>query len=127
MGTDSEETVDAIETDAAEPAGAVGQDARNLTLLMWVGTIFFGFVPGLILYLVKKDDPYIFEQAKEALNWSITAILGYFIGWILTFVLIGIFIFFAVAICNLVFCIKGAIACSNGKSYKPPYAVRLVK
>ena len=34
----------------------VTQDSKNTALLVWIGTIFFGFIPGLILFLVKKDD-----------------------------------------------------------------------
>lgn len=37
---------------------SVSQETKNIALLTWVGTIFFGFIPGLVLYLVKKDDLY---------------------------------------------------------------------
>ena len=106
---------------------AVSQDSRNIALLIWIGTIFFGFIPGLIVYLIKKDDPYVVDQSKEALNWSITAIIGYFAGVILTFILIGLLVMLAVGICHLVFCILGAIAGSNGKPFRVPYAIRLIK
>jgi len=33
----------------------------------------------------------------------------------------------AVGICHLVFCIMGAIATSNGKPFRVPFALRLVK
>ncbi|HZN26284.1 MAG TPA: DUF4870 domain-containing protein [Burkholderiales bacterium] len=106
---------------------AVGQDSRNIAVLIWIGTIFLGFIPGLIIYLVKKDDAYVQEQAKEALNWSITAIVGYIAGVILTFVLIGALVLLAVGICHLVFCIMGAIATSKGESFRVPFALRLIK
>jgi uncharacterized protein len=103
------------------------QDAKNLALLIWVGTIFFGFIPGLIMYLVKKDEPFISSHAKEALNWSITATIGYFLCFILTFILIGALMFPILGICHLVFCILGAIKASNGESYLCPFAIRLIK
>jgi len=106
---------------------AVKQDSKNLALLIWLLTIFFGFIPSLIFYLVKKDDSYVEAQAKEALNWSITAIFGCIAGSILSVILIGILILIAVAICNLVFCIMGAVAVSNGKDFRVPFAVRLLK
>lgn len=105
----------------------VTQDSKNTALLVWVGTIFFGFIPGLILFLVKKDDPYVLDQSKEALNWSITAAIGYFAGVILTFILIGVFVMMAVGICHLIFCIMGAIAASKGNNFRAPFALRLVK
>lgn len=111
----------------SEIFGVLTQDSKNIALITWIGTIFFGFIPGLIFYLIKKDDPYIQDQAKEALNWSITAIVGYFASLILTFILIGIVGFFIVGICHLVFCIMGAIGTSNGKAFRVPYAIRLIK
>jgi uncharacterized protein len=110
-----------------ETTSAVSQDAKNIALLTWIGTIFFGFIPGLIVYLVKKDDAYIQDQAKEALNWSITAMIGYAISFVLTFVLIGLLGFMALGLCQLVFCIMGAVATSNGKDFKVPFAIRLIK
>jgi uncharacterized protein len=106
---------------------AVSQETRNIALLVWIGTIFFGFIPGLIVYLIKKDDPYAVDQSKEALNWSITAIIGYCAGVILTFILIGVLVMLIVAICHLVFCVMGAIAGSSGKPFRVPFAIRLVK
>jgi len=103
------------------------QDSKNVALLTWIGTIFFGFIPSLIVYLVKKDDTYVQEQAKEALNWSITAFIGYIVGLILTVILIGVVVMMAVGICHLVFCIMGAVATSNGKPFRLPFAIRLIK
>ena len=112
---------------SSDTSGAVTQDSKNIALLIWIGTIFFGFIPGLIFYLTKKDDPYILDQSKEALNWSITAFIGYLAGTILTFVLIGILVLVAVSLCHLVFCIMGAVGASNGKNFRVPYAIRLIK
>lgn len=103
------------------------QESKNMTLLMWVGTLFFGFIPGLVLFLIKKEDSYIQEQSKEALNWSITSLIGYAIGFVLSFILIGILVFPIVGICHLIFCIMGAIATSKGKEFRVPFAIRLVK
>jgi hypothetical protein len=103
------------------------QDSRNVAVLVWVGTIFFWFIPALIVYLIKKDDAYVADQAKEALNWSITALIGYFAGVILTFILIGVLVFIVVGLAHLVFCIMGAVAASNGQQYRVPFAIRLIK
>lgn len=105
----------------------MSQDSKNMALLLWIGTIFFGFVPGLVLYLVKKDDAYVQDQSKESLNWSITVAIGFMIAFILSFVLIGIFLFPVIWLCNLVFCIMGAVATSKGNDFRVPFAIRLVK
>ncbi len=111
---------------SAAVGAAATQDQKNLAMLVWIGTIFFGFIPGLIVYLIK-DDPYVKGQAKEALNWSITAIFGYLIGWILTFVLVGLFVILAIGIMNLVLGIMGAVACSKGRAFRTPMTIRLIK
>jgi len=103
------------------------QDSKNMAVLSWIGTLFFGFIPSLILYLVKKDDPYVEDQAKESLNWSITAILAYLVATLLSYVVIGIFLMPVIGICHLVFCIMGAIATSKGNNFRVPFAVRLIK
>ena len=106
---------------------STSQDSKNLALLLWVGTFFFGFIPGLVLYLVKQDDKYVFTQAKESLNWCITAAIGYVVATILTIVWVGVLLFPVIGICHLVFCIMGGIATYEGKDFKLPFAVRLIK
>ncbi|MGZ8256843.1 MAG: DUF4870 domain-containing protein [Gallionella sp.] len=105
----------------------VTQDQKNMGLLIWILTLFFGFIPGLIFFLIKKDDAYIYDQAKEALNWSITVLIGYIAGLILSLILIGVLVLIAVGIAHLVFCILGAIATSSGKPFRVPFALRLIK
>lgn len=105
----------------------VSQDSKNLALIIWIGTLFFGFIPGLIVYLTKKDDAYAMDQAKEALNWSITAIIGYIAGTILSVILVGFLVIIAVGICQLAFCIMGTIAATSGKDFRVPFTLRLIK
>ncbi len=105
----------------------ISQDSKNMALVMWLITIPLGFLSGLLFYLLKKDDAYVQDQAKEALNWSITAVIAYIVGFVLTFVLIGVLVMFALGICHLVFCIMGAIAASSGKPFRVPFTLRLLK
>jgi uncharacterized protein len=117
-----------VEMDNAVTQQTLTNDQRNMGLLIWIGSIFFGFLPGLILFLVKKDDAYIQEQSKEALNWAITSIFASIICLILTFIVIGAFLFPVLMIVNLVFCIMGAVAASKGDAgFRVPFAVRLIK
>ena len=111
----------------SDTLGEVAQDSKNLSMLIWIGTLFFGFIPGLIAYLIKKDDAYVQDQSKEALNWSITTIIGCLVGTLLLIILIGVIILWVVGICHLIFCIMGAVGASNGKAYRVPFAIRLIK
>lgn len=110
-----------------EVVATPSQDSKNIALLIWLGTLLFAFLPGLIVYLVKKDDAFVLDHAKEALNWSITAILGYIAGVILTIILIGVLLIGAVGVVHLAFCLMGAVSASNGRTFRAPFALRLVK
>ncbi len=106
---------------------AVPQDSKNLAVLNWVGTIFLGFLPGLILYLVQKEDDYVQDQSKEALNWSITLLFGYCIAFFLSFLVIGLFLFPILGLVHLIFCILGIVGTQKGETFRVPYAIRLIK
>jgi hypothetical protein len=106
---------------------SASQDSRNIAVLVWIGTLFLWFVPGLVVYLVKKDDAYVLEQGKEALNWSITAAIGYFAGYILALVFLGWLVYVAVGVAHLAFCVLGALAASNGQPYRVPLSLRLIQ
>lgn len=106
----------------------VSKDDRNIAALVHAAGIIFGFIPALIVYLVKKDgSAFLTEQTKEALNFQITVLIAVIISWLLIFVLIGILLLPAVVITNIVLCIIAAIKASNGEAYRYPVAIRLIK
>lgn len=105
----------------------ISQDAKNIAVLVWVGTIFFSFIPSLIVYLIRNEQTYDKSQAKEALNWAITVLIASFVGAILAVVLIGFLVLTAIWVLNIVFCIMGAVAASQGNNFKTPFAIRLLK
>lgn len=106
---------------------SVSQDSKNLAILLWIGTLFFGFIPGLILFLLKDDDAYVKEQSKEALNWVITTVIAYMAAGLLVIIIIGAFLLPAIFVCHVVFCIMGVIAVNKGDSFRVPFAIRLLK
>ena len=109
------------------PNEDISQDTKNIALLIWLGTTFLGFIPSLIAYLIKKDDAYLLDQSKEALNWAITVAIAYFIALILSAVVIGAFLFPLIGLCHLIFCIMGAVAVSKGEVFRVPFGLRLIK
>ena len=114
-------------TETTEVATTPSSDDKNIAVITHLAGAVFSFIPGLIVWLLKKDEsPYISEQAKEALNFQISVLLVYFICWVLAFILIGFFLMFLLWIANIVFCIVAAIAISKGETYRYPLALRLI-
>ena len=105
----------------------ISADDKNIVVLTHLGGILFSFLPGLIVWLLKKDDnAYIGENAREALNFQITLMIAYFISWILAFILIGFVLIGVLWLANIIFSIMAAVATSKGESYRYPFALRLI-
>lgn len=106
----------------------VSSDERSLAILTHVLSIFFSFIPGLVIYLMKKDEsPYVAEHAKEVLNFQISLLIYVFVSIILIFVLIGIVLLIAIGIGSLILYIIAAIKASDDILYRYPFTIRLIK
>lgn len=107
--------------------------SRNLAMLVWILTIPFGILPSLIVYFAKRGDVFVRRQAAEALTWAITLIAAYIGAFALTMIFhsmlfrgVGFLLFIVLAVSNLVFCIRGAIASGSGRDFRVPFAIRLL-
>ncbi len=112
--------------EAPKPASSGGKETTMAVLAHVLG-IIVGFIGPLIIYLVANNDPYGKSQAKEALNFQITVLIGWVVGGILTMILIGTVVLAVVGIANLILSIMAAIAASKGEDYRYPFAIRLIK
>lgn len=113
-------------TVSSTKTGADGD--KLLVLLAHLGGIFFGFIPSLIVFLIRKDEPGItLDNAREALNWQITVIISSIACFFLSFILIGLLLFWVLVMINVVLCIVGAVKSSPTKVYRYPFAIRLLK
>jgi len=113
----------------AQPAQAPvsASDARMWALLANLGGIFFSFVAPLIVYVIYKDrDPFVRRASAQALNFQIVVAIGYFVSFILTFVIIGIFTFMALGVCAIVFPILASVAANKGQEYNYPLIPQMV-
>lgn len=108
-----------------EPAIAPTSDEKTMAILSHVLTLVVGFLAPLIIYLIKKDESsFVREHARESLNFQITV----FILIVALFItLIGILLVWIVGILALVFVIIATIKASEGKLYKYPFSLRLIK
>lgn len=97
-----------------------------------------GFLPSLIIWLVFKDrGQFTNTEAKEALNFQITATIAYVailvVNSVLTAVtfgfwaLIGWILPLALWVIVIVFSIQGFLKAKDGNHYRYPFAIRLIK
>lgn len=97
-------------------------------LLAHAGGILLGFLAPLLVLLLKGNDSAVVKRmSTEALNFQLTVLLGYVIGWFLSLLLIGFLLLTIVWIVSIVFAIIAALAVNNGQEYTYPFAIRIVK
>ena len=90
----------------------------------WAGHI----VGPLIIWLAKHaDSPEIDAHSKESLNFQISMLIYNAVAAILCLVLIGFVILGVLHILNVIFVIIASIQASEGKLYRYPLAIRLIK
>ncbi|WP_184752581.1 DUF4870 domain-containing protein [Microbacterium thalassium] len=102
-------------------------DEKMWATLIHLGGLFFGFIAPLIGYLVLKDrGPFVRAHTATALNFQLTLLIVYVAGYILTFVIVGIFVLIAAGILALVFSIIAAVKANQGQWYQYPMTIRFV-
>lgn len=115
----------------AKPSKRACQFAMGCHLIALVGLLGngIGFLLGpLILWLVmRKEDRFIDEQGKEAVNFQITVLIALIVGAILTLLVIGIVVVIAVGIAAVVLPIIAAIKANDGEHYRYPFSIRFIK
>jgi uncharacterized Tic20 family protein len=115
---------------ATEPA-----QVRTWTVLVHAIALIGFFVPWaghivgpLIIWLAKRDDsPELDAHGKESVNFQISMLIYNVIAAILCIVLIGIPILILLHFANIIFVIIAAIQASDGKLFRYPLAIRLIK
>jgi uncharacterized Tic20 family protein len=120
-------TVEAIE-EITKDAKMWAMFCHLAALAMFTSIPFANVIGPLILWLVKKDDfKFVDNQGKEALNFQISIAIYALACIPLFFILIGAFLFVALAIFNLVMIIIASIEANKGNSYRYPLCIRLIK
>jgi uncharacterized Tic20 family protein len=88
-----------------------------------------GFILGpLIVWLAKRgESPEIDANGKESLNFQLSMLIYDVIALILCLVLIGIPILILLWVINIVLVIVASMQASQGKFYRYPMTIRLIK
>ncbi|MGI9529120.1 MAG: DUF4870 domain-containing protein [Acidimicrobiia bacterium] len=115
----------------------VASDSRGWATAAHLIPLFgLGFIAPLIIWLIKRDeDPFVEDQAREALNFQLSLLL-YGIGlmvlmllsltgiWL--FAVLGIIGIIALGLFAFVFAIIAGIKSASGEAYRYPLIVHFV-
>ena len=100
-------------------------DEKTVALLSHVICFVAPFLGPLIIYLVKKDDSaFVSSHAKESLNFQITLLI---ICILLCITIVGIAIVWIAPLIGAVLVIVATVRASEGKLYRYPFNIRLIK
>jgi len=109
----------------AQPVSPPTSDEKVMALLSHVLTLVASFIAPLIIWLVKKDEsPFVAAHAKESLNFQITCFI---ICVLLVITIVGMLLLWAVGIVALILVIMASIKANEGKLYRYPFNIRLIK
>lgn len=110
-----------------QPLVAPTSDEKTMAILSHILCLVAGFIPPLVIYLVKKESPYVVAHAKESLNFQLTMLIGVIVSAVLMIVLIGFLLLWLLGIANLVLIIIATIRASENKLYRYPFSIRFIK
>jgi uncharacterized protein len=87
-----------------------------------------GLVAPIVIWQIKKTEfPEIDAHGKNVANWIISVIIYGCVGFLLTFILIGIPLLYLLGAFCVVFPIIGGIKANNGEIWKYPMSIEFVK
>lgn len=102
----------------------VAKDQRDIAAVMWLASLIFLMIPGMLVLLNHNASPYLKQQAREALNWTSTFVLGSIACTLLTLIFIGGPLQILLGVAHLVFCLMGANAARSGNAFRVPMTWR---
>ena len=134
--------MESLPVNQSGPTASTAHNVRTWMVLCHASAFAGLFVPAaghivgpLLVWLLKRDEsPEIDDQGKESLNFQIsmliyTVLLGV-VCFVLLFVLIGILLiplFAVLYLLDIVLVIIASIKASEGKLYRYPLTIRLIK
>ena len=109
----------------------VSSQSRNLATLSHLSAfITFVGIPSLVgplvMWLVHRDDPFVEEQAKDALNFNISFLIYGVAAAFSIVLLVGLIALPVVLVTWFVLVIVAAVKASRGEDYQYPFTIRFV-
>jgi uncharacterized protein len=105
-------------------ASPTSSDKLAATLTHLSG-IFLGPIVPAILYFASSNNPWLKDQARNALNFQLTILLAWIVVSVLHWVLF--WLYGPLELVNIILCIIAAIKANSGDSWRYPAAIELIK
>lgn len=100
---------------------------RLFAAAIYIISFFTVFLGPLVIWIIKRDSPYVNYHGKEYFNFFITYIIYSTISLILMLVLIGFITIWIVGLLYFVFTIIAAIKAFEGSTYRIPFIIRFIR
>ena len=106
-------------------------DSRNWAVIGHLSAFvqFLGipaFLGPLVVWLIRKDDPFSADQAKEALNFNLSILIYGILSALAILLIVGLILLPMVLIFWFVFTIIAAVNASNSVAYRYPLTIRFI-
>lgn len=117
-----------IPSGGSRVAAILAHLSAPIAALLSAGTL--SLLGPLLVWLVKKDDPYARRAAAGAFNFNLSFWVLYLLSWLLVATIIGavigipllIVLFLVSAWCH----IKGAVRAADDRTYDYPFQIRVL-
>ena len=87
-----------------------------------------GLIAPIVIWQIKKNElPELDAHGKTVVNFLISMLIYGFVAFMLTFIVIGIPLLFALCIVGIAYPIVGAIKANAGELWNYPGILRLIK
>lgn len=122
-------------TEPLEPQSLqIEKQEKDMALLVHAASfsgylIPFGSILGpLIVWLMKRDESAFVNQAGiNCLNFKISMMIYFMVGFVLMFILVGFVIVPALAILDIIVTILAMVRASEGSHYRYPLSIQFIK
>jgi len=95
---------------------------------LFVFPVAGNIIAPLIIWLARRETSAFVEmEAKEALNFNISVVLGWMVCGSLFFMLIGVPLAAALSLYWVIMAVVAGVKASEGAGYRYPFTLRLVK
>lgn len=122
-------------TISKEPERTISKEEQNWAMWLHLSQLagyllipLVGLVVPIVIWSMKRaDSPFVDDNGKMVINWLLSALIYFAVGFVLSFVAVGLLIIIPLYVIGIVFPIIGAIKAAQGELWNYPLTIRFLK